>query len=277
MFRRSAIRLIELLVAKDLFWWVFRPLVSIAEVLKIKRVKAERKKTIQHLPIYTKINELTVLQGPFKGMKYPSQQSVGGLSNAKIAGTYELELAPLIEEIKQTSYNVIVDVGCAEGYYAVGLAMHKPETTIYAYDIDHTARRLCNAMITANNTSNVQVRTFCTPESLAAIDFGTKGLVISDCEGYEKKLFNVESVNNLRNCDVLIETHDFMDIEITSYLMDLFAETHHISTIYSIDDIHKAKTYTIPHAKDLTIEQKLAIVAEGRPVIMEWLWCKPKL
>jgi len=40
----------------------------------------------------------------------------------KLLGFYEQPLQPYIEQVIQTGYPTIINIGCAEGYYAVGLA-----------------------------------------------------------------------------------------------------------------------------------------------------------
>ena len=67
--------------------------------------------------------------GPFAGMRYVDR-SVGSCFIPKLLGTYERELAPKIERICRRQPGLVVDVGAAEGYYAVGLAMRIPEARI---------------------------------------------------------------------------------------------------------------------------------------------------
>ena len=43
-------------------------------------------------------------------------------------------------------------------------------------------------------------------------------------------------IGNLKKCDLLIETHDFLDLSISGDLLRLFDNTHHIQIIKSIDD-----------------------------------------
>lgn len=62
-----------------------------------------------------------ILSGPFKGLMYP-RESVGSAWAPKLLGTYESELSPTIERIVSGGYRSVVDIGAAEGYYAVGLA-----------------------------------------------------------------------------------------------------------------------------------------------------------
>lgn len=70
---------------------------------------------------------LTVRRGPFAGLRYPSHDAVGSSLWPKLLGSYEAELAPTFEALCATPYRTVVDVGAAEGYYAVGLGLRLGE------------------------------------------------------------------------------------------------------------------------------------------------------
>src|SRR4051812_47884953 len=59
-----------------------------------------------------------VRQGPFAGMRYVPFLHVSVPS--KIYGTYELELREVVDEISRSNADLLVNIGSAEGYYAVG-------------------------------------------------------------------------------------------------------------------------------------------------------------
>ena len=44
--------------------------------------------------------------------------------------------------------------GCAEGYYAVGMARLAPEITVYAYDIEERARIACADLAQRNGVAD---------------------------------------------------------------------------------------------------------------------------
>ena len=218
-----------------------------------------------------------VLHGCFAGMKYPEMLSVGSTLYPKLLGSYELELAPLLETLCEQPYTEIVDIGCAEGYYAVGLAMRVPTARVFAFDTNQDALRLCQAMAETNGVADRLVTgAFCDSNLLTSLPLTERALVISDCEGYEKQLFDEQTVRFLARYDVLIETHDFIDIEITSYLQQQFAATHRLQTYTSLDDILKAKQYDYPELEGLSLVHRRQIVREGRPATMEWYFFTPK-
>lgn len=218
-----------------------------------------------------------VLNGPFKGMIYPKHDSVGSSLMPKLLGSYERELHSQFSLLAQNDYTEIVDVGCAEGYYAVGLATMFPTSTIHAFDTDKKAQILCEKMAQVNGVSDrVKVESFLSPGRLRDIKFTGRGLIICDCEGFEKELFDQDNVGTLANCDLIIETHDFIDIEISGCLKRLFGNTHHVSSIFSTDDIQKVHAYQYKELTHLSPYLKKKVLAENRPAIMEWLILTPK-
>src|ERR1700722_2566319 len=73
-----------------------------------------------------------VRTGPFAGMRYGSV-SVGSAYIPKLLGIYERELSSFIEAACLKRPDLIVDVGAAEGYYAVGLAVRNPTAKVIAF------------------------------------------------------------------------------------------------------------------------------------------------
>ena len=76
----------------------------------------------------------TVMQGPLKGMNF-LYKSAEGCHIAKLLGCYEQPLQPFIEEAIEANYKTILNIGCAEGYYAVGMARRMPNTQVLAFDL----------------------------------------------------------------------------------------------------------------------------------------------
>ncbi|MFM7727529.1 MAG: 50S ribosomal protein L11 methyltransferase, partial [Flavobacteriales bacterium] len=217
-----------------------------------------------------------VLNGPFKGMIYPYMLSYGSSLTPKILGTYEKELHPLFDNLLARSYANIIDIGCAEGYYAVGLALRIPSAKVYAYDTDYKALNACIEMAKVNNVSDrIITGLFCNTESLRKFNFSSKTLIICDCEGFEIDLFNDDVIPFLSTCDLLIEMHDCFNIEISSVLRNRLCRSHSITSFYSLDDIAKALTYEVPELLGYSLAEKKELLAENRASIMEWFYLTP--
>lgn len=222
------------------------------------------------------LKDRQVLHGPFKGMKYPKLTAVGSSLYPKLLGTYERELAPLLDTLNVKSYSCIVDIGCAEGYYAVGLAIKAPQSTVYAYDTNAEARELCRAMATINKVSSrVHIRDFCDSNELLGLPLGQRALIISDCEGYEKTLFSSELVGNLKQHEFLIEVHDFIDSEISCSLINAFRKSHSLQVVTSLCDSKKLIYYQIDELLGLDESVKRRLVSEYRPEVMDWIYLRP--
>lgn len=196
-------------------------------------IEAERKESMDRL--YARIcGDKTVRNGPFKGMRYPELFSQGSALLPKILGCYEMELHETFERLLKKGYAEIVDIGSAEGYYAVGLAL-RSKAMVYAYEIDEKSGDFCRRMAKENGVGDrVIIKGECTAKMLSSFHF-TNGLVISDCEGYEDSLFTASSLKNLRDCDIIIELHELDVPGISKRLFSLFAtefsRTHVVSLI----------------------------------------------
>src|SRR5947209_858143 len=66
-----------------------------------------------------------VFQGPFAGMQYFAAS--GDFTDcAMLLGLYERELIPIIEQVVVGRWARFIEIGCAQGYYAVGIALKAP-------------------------------------------------------------------------------------------------------------------------------------------------------
>ncbi|MEM8897555.1 MAG: class I SAM-dependent methyltransferase [Bacteroidota bacterium] len=218
-----------------------------------------------------------VLNGPFKGMRYPMEESVCSAYFPKIIGSYEKELWENLESLLEKQYNSIIDVGCAEGYYAVGLGLRQKEAHIYAYDTDELARSMCEKLSQENGLGEkLTIKGELTEQELSSFPFEGNSLIICDCEGFEKKLFTPTSIENLTGSDLIIETHDFLDSEISGRLTALFQKTHNITPINSSSDLEKVFTYHFSEIGDFNLLERFDVLAEHRPETMKWLVCEAK-
>ncbi len=221
--------------------------------------------------------ELTVAGGPFRGMRYPTARSYGSALLPKLLGTYESELHAALEPLLPNDYTAMVDIGCAEGYYAIGVGRRCPRANIYAFDTSPDARAICSDMARLNGVGErVQIGGFCDEKMLRSIPLGERSLIFSDCEGYEGVLFTREVAAFLAKHDVVIETHDFIDIDLSLKVREVFDATHRIQSIKSKDDIEKAHTYVVPQLQSYDTKTKRLILGERRPAIMEWLVMTPR-
>jgi hypothetical protein len=177
-----------------------------------------------------------ILRGPFKGMVYPRNHTVQMEQIQKIIGSYENELHSVIESVCKQKYADVVNIGAGEGYYAVGLAMRMPDTTIHAFEMDQQAVESCKQIAMINHVDHrFMFKGECNVAQLALLEFNPnrKGLIICDCEGCELEVLDPTRIPQLAYCDLLVEIHDLSPSGPSSFevMNSRFAETHTITPI----------------------------------------------
>src|SRR4029079_6797116 len=106
-------------------------------------------------------------------------------------GTYEQELHQCVERAIELSPRSILNVGCAEGYYAVGFAMRLPAAPITVADADPKAQRaaLINAGLNGVGDRVSAVGIVRSGRLGDHLSFD-RSLLFMDCEGAEFALLD---------------------------------------------------------------------------------------
>ena len=244
---------------------------------KLRRLEKQSRAAFYDNAIACLFDDLAVRNGVFKGLRYPGRETVCSVYVPKLIGSYEREIQPVFESLRDRDIRNVVNIGCAEGYYAVGLARLFPQAMVYAFDIDEEARSLCQKMADINKVqSRVVIGEKCDPQTLQELPLDRNTLIVCDCEGYEKELFSREVIPRLADCRLLVEVHDIIDITISSELSSRFERTHKIEIIESIDDIKKARLYRYPELNGYSLAEKKLLFAEYRGAMMEWFYMTPR-
>ena len=216
-------------------------------------------------------SQLEVRQGPFLGMAYPGFVSFNSARLPKLFGTYESEIYPDLERLLQQSPEVVIDIGAADGYYAVGIAKRLPRTPVRCFDLNPEALAFCKQMAEKNQVQNLSIETLFHPEYFTDLS-GKQALLIVDIDGGEKPLFTAKAVASLNKSSLIIETHDYLDPTITSGLIELFSPSHSIKVINFKTD----KSEEAPEAISSLSAQDIATVMRERIVDNKWLILEPK-
>jgi hypothetical protein len=218
---------------------------------------------------------ITVQSGPFKGMRY-LDETVWGSITPKWLGSYEAEIHPIVARIVEHSYDTIIDVGCAEGYYAVGLARAIAAANVYAFDIDFISRAQVRRLAILNNViDRLQIRALCNHSDLDALSRGDT-LVVCDTEGFEARLLNPGIASSLRHDDILVEVHETSASasEIERLLRSRFERSHRIERLIAssrdswIEENRQHFSISDDALRDATEESRTT----GRL----WLWMEAK-
>jgi hypothetical protein len=226
--------------------------------LQVRHLKREG--LLEAAAHYIERNGSTIKYGPFAGTIYPLESALSRHSIPKLLGVYEEELHEVIKIVAQRHYDVVIDIGSAEGYYAVGLAMLL-RTRVLAYDPEPIERAFCESCARLNNVSDLVVmRDLFHPSDIQQFR-GQRVLCICDCEGFEAQLFNADTLRDVANWDILIELHGDAEDKLTS--LSWLQET---STIVGVPRLK-------PYKELEGLGDQTKLLSECRGGAQTWLWC----
>jgi hypothetical protein len=205
------------------------------------------------------------------------ETSLGSAYLPKLLGIYERELAAAIDAVCARRPRLIIDVGAAEGYYAVGLALRNPQARVVAFEMDPRGRETLRHMANLNGvTGRVEVRGRCEPQDLnAALGATDDPVLVCDVEGDEELLLDPDLVPDLRRAAILVETHDFVRAGITETLQRRFQRSHGIEPIWQEPRSRHEFPWRTLGTVLLPGSYLEWAVNEWRPVRMCWLWMDP--
>jgi len=207
----------------------------------------------------------SVAAGPFSGLLLPEdfEESIAS-PVAKLAGVYEHQLQDALEQVIATGPICVANVGCADGYYAVGLALRLPGAEVLAYDIAKEARVMTSRLAQQNGVaSRVHVFGRC-----RAFKSQTQ-LIVCDIEGGEDALLNPSRVPS--RSALLVETHDHVVPGVTADLIRRFAPTHDVNVI------HHGSSAVPPSLEWLSAEELAIAMDEMRgQADQSWLVMTPQ-
>ncbi|OHE77465.1 MAG: hypothetical protein A3G75_08210 [Verrucomicrobia bacterium RIFCSPLOWO2_12_FULL_64_8] len=198
----------------------------------------------------------------------------------KLMGTYEKELHGIwYRQIAAASSRWVVNIGAAEGYYAVGLLFSKATTTIICFEESAVGQSLIRALAAKNGiTAGLEVRGRCDSAALRAClaQSGVPAFVLCDIEGGELDVLTIEQVPQLARCEMLVEVHESVLPGIGTTLVDRFGATHqaskHLPQLRVESDLPNHSSYW----RILPTGYALGLMDELRSPIDYWLHFVPR-
>jgi len=221
-----------------------------------------------------------VAHGPFAGMRYV-RRSFGSAWIPKMLGIYERELHEILERASNQPFDRIIDIGAAEGYYAVGLARLMPDAQVVAFEANQEAHEVLIQMASQNNVDDrVEVRGVCESEDLREAlkeSSAAQGrlLIVCDCEGFEKELLDPGKLPDLASSHILVELHEFAVPGIGDLLHQRFSHSHHIEQVFASSRSRSEYPFRDLYIALLPKRYLNWAVSEWRPRGMSWMWMTP--
>ena len=219
-----------------------------------------------------------VFAGPFTGMNY-IRSAQGSALVPKLLGIYERELAAAVEAACALRPDAVIDVGAAEGYYAVGLALRNPQARVIAFEMEAAGRASLAEMVHLNQVEDqVSIHGKCEPADLqGALAGSVRPVVVCDVESYELTLLDPAAVPALRGAHILVELHDFLHRGLAETIESRFAASHRVTRIWQQERTRGEFPYATLYTRLLPKSYLDWAVSEWRPEQMSWFWMEPSL
>ena len=220
-------------------------------------------------------NNFTVQNGVFKNLKINKNISWGrGDIASKIYGFYENKIQKKLKELKKP---ILIDIGAADGFFAIGCLHSKLSKYCYAFEQNETSRLALYKTAELNNVANQisimgkvdnQVFLSLLPDELDL----SMAVILCDIEGEEYNFFSETILKKLQKCNLIIEIHTEETISKEADLIKSAKKYFNVNIILDNNKDMSAVT-TLHNLND--IDRNL-ISCEGRSYIGKWLHLIPK-
>ncbi|NOX54730.1 MAG: hypothetical protein GXP27_09880 [Planctomycetes bacterium] len=232
-----------------------------------KRAERDARRWAEDARIVAQVfhGDLTIRSGPFRGMEYV-KTACGSHLLPKLLGSYEEPIHPWLAQCAR-HYETLINIGCAEGYYAVGFTWAGFVSHVYAFDIDRRALEVATTLAEKNRQSDrVIFGARCGHDELEALTTD-RTLILCDIEGAEVELLDPSRCPALRRVDIIFEAHDVLIPYASLKVIQRFLSTHRVSVVYDYPRDPGRYEFLSGLSHDLAAH----ILDEKRPAGMSWV------
>ncbi len=195
----------------------------------------------------------------------------------QILGSYEEHIIHLLKEFSGDRYSQFIDIGAADGFFAVGVVRSQIYSNSIAFEISEKGRETIKRCAKLNNVStDVEVKGLADLESLHEAVSNKSSVVMIDIEGGEYDLLSGEVLAVLKECCVICELHPWLipdgdqkQEKLINACENLFETRVIRRNSYDPNKIARLNCYSD--------EQRLLAMGEGRHRNMNWLVLTPKV
>jgi Methyltransferase FkbM domain len=243
---------------------------------RVSRLAIKRKKRLLAERFDRQFNSI-VAYGPFKGLKLPAYSWWGKSDRAAMLfGFYEQEVQAALFN-KPAQYDTFIDIGAADGYYALGAVVSGQFKKSICYESSEKGRLVIAENARLNNVEHlVEINGMATREVLKEFcdDGRMNSVILVDIEGGEFDLFDDALLERIKKNILIIEIHDFLFPDGDEKRMEFqrLLEKHFKVSVFST-----SKRDLSPYAElwKLADTDRWLLCSENRPVLMSWIRLDP--
>ncbi len=219
----------------------------------------------------------TVAYGPFKGMRLAKDVWWGRYDVAsKLVGEYEPHILDILVRLGQRA-DCFVDIGAADGYYAVGAVKAGLYDKAVCFEISAAGQKVIAENARLNRVEDaVAIRGLADEVSLAELVVAEgRCVLLCDIEGGEFPLLDEGVLAVLKDCFIIIELHDGFVQGESGRRDALFARAR---MHFDIVPVERAtpNVFGFPELDRINDDGRMLIFSEGRPIKMDWVCLCPK-
>lgn len=237
----------------------------------------ERRKRVSN-EVFNYFNGI-VSYGPFKGLKLKENPWWGSSDLGSMClGLYEKEILDFIFSDQIKNRRTFIDIGAADGYYAIGLLMSNRVDKAVCFELSEQGRETIISNWNSNSKPG-QIEVFGDvlkdfPKSLQNIDL-SQTFVLVDIEGAEFSFLDSTVLELLSQSIILIEVHNWIDHFFEKYSTFL----KNASKYFEIQILPRTEknTLSFDELRSFTDDNRLLLLSEARPCLMRFLVLKPKI
>lgn len=219
-----------------------------------------------------------VQSGLFQGIVLPTSRAWGAEDYAAmILGTHESELHAFLSQCIEAEPDAVINIGCASGLYAAGLARLLPGCPVVAIDISANAITATaeawelNGLVGRNDLD-----LFYGPATFATLTSWLqphdRPLIVCDIEGRERELLDPKAVPLLAKATFVVELHDHHAPGTTTVLRNRLESTHRITFLNS----GARNPHQIPLLADFEEHDRWLALSEARSGGGSWMVAVPR-
>lgn len=235
----------------------------------------ERQKRIS-LEVYDMCNGI-VQYGPFKGMILNRQTWWGELDlGAQCLGLYEYEILSLLSQRKDKQFDTFIDIGAADGYYAVGMLFSNLVSSVICFEASANGQQAIKNNWQKNGSpGELHIHGVADNITIQSIpdEALNNALIMIDIEGHEFELLDASFLDKLKHSEILIEIHNWVENFEVKYesLLKRLMQYFDISIVERVE----RPTTSRPELISFTDDNRLLLVSERRPCLMRFLHLTP--
>ena len=218
-----------------------------------------------------------VFLGPFAGLKLSNDVWWGKNDYiSKVFGEYERNVVD--ELIKNShSYDNFIDIGVADGFFAMGLLRATSMKHAYCFEISEKGRETIDRLSKTNKLQdNITILGEANHEALIELMSSVQdALILCDVEGYEFELFNETILSMLQSCTVVIELHDGVLPHVFQNRSKLIQTAQKYFDISYVNRCNPSYN-TIEELRSWSDIERAVGFDECRPCQMDWILLKSK-